>query len=115
MLWVLRRNVFWRLNKVNWSYDETTEERMSAREELHESMCGSCCGNYARGECESVNRVIDNYAYELKATPPELSPEERQFLSFALDQAAEEITLRDGFTEDDQTALEKFRGWVGER
>lgn len=51
----------------------------------------------------------------LEATPPELSPEERQFLSFALDQAAEEMTLRDGFTEDDQTALEKFRGWVGER
>ena len=29
MRWVLRRNGFWRLNKVNWAYDETTEERMN--------------------------------------------------------------------------------------
>lgn len=38
---------------------------MSAREELHESMCGSCCGRFARGECESVDRLIDAFVHEL--------------------------------------------------
>lgn len=38
---------------------------MNAREELHESMCGSCYGKFKRGECESVDRLIDAYAHEL--------------------------------------------------
>lgn len=38
-----------------------------------------------------------------------LSATERQFLTFALDQAAEEMSLRDGFTADDEAALEKLR------
>lgn len=38
---------------------------MSAREELHESLCGSCQGRYSRGECEAVDRLIDNFAHEL--------------------------------------------------
>ena len=40
-------------------------KRMSAREELHESLCGSCCGRSALGECEAVNRQIDAFAHEL--------------------------------------------------
>jgi hypothetical protein len=85
---------------------------MSAREELHESMCGSCCGNFARGECEAIDTVIDNFAHELAESPPRLSNDECQFLAFALDQAAEEMSLRDGFTDADRAALDKFRGWV---
>jgi len=46
--------------------------------------------------------------------PPALSPQERQFLTFALDQAGEEMSLRDGFTDADTAALEKFRSWAGE-
>lgn len=38
---------------------------MTAREELHESMCGSCSGRFARGECEAVDRAIDAFAHEL--------------------------------------------------
>lgn len=56
--------------------------------------------------------LLDAYAHELAEQPPALSTEERQFLAFALDQAGEEMSLRDGFTDADQAALEKFRGWV---
>jgi hypothetical protein len=44
-----------------------------------------------------------------------LSATERQFLTFALDQAAEEMSLRDGFTADDQAALEKLRRLANEQ
>ncbi|MFE2712285.1 hypothetical protein ACFXKI_09910 [Streptomyces mirabilis] len=43
-----------------------------------------------------------------------LSATERQFLTFALDQAAEEMSLRDGFTADDEAALEKLRRLTNE-
>lgn len=39
----------------------------------------------------------------------QLTDAERQFISFALDQAFEEMVQRDGFTEEDWAALEKFR------
>ncbi|MFI8300025.1 hypothetical protein ACIGCZ_29275 [Streptomyces nigra] len=38
-----------------------------------------------------------------------LTPADRQFLTFALDQAAEEMSLRDGFTDADEAALTKLR------
>lgn len=39
---------------------------MSAREELHESMCRCGTGEYpAPGECVAVDRLIDAYAHEL--------------------------------------------------
>ncbi|MFF4751807.1 hypothetical protein [Streptomyces sp. NPDC001270] len=38
-----------------------------------------------------------------------LTAADRQFLTFALDQAAEEMSYRDGFTDDDQAALDKLR------
>jgi hypothetical protein len=38
-----------------------------------------------------------------------LTDAERQFLTFALDQAADEMSLADGFTADDEAALEKLR------
>ncbi|MFE9372285.1 hypothetical protein ACFYM2_21295 [Streptomyces sp. NPDC006711] len=40
---------------------------------------------------------------------PLLTDNERQFLTFALDQAAEEMSLADGFTDEDEAALAKFR------
>jgi hypothetical protein len=43
-----------------------------------------------------------------------LSDTERQFLTFALDQAAEEMSLGDGFTDEDRAALEKLRRMAGE-
>jgi hypothetical protein len=43
-----------------------------------------------------------------------LTDAERQFLTFALDEAAEEMFLRDGFTDEDQAALEKLRGLAAE-
>jgi hypothetical protein len=43
-----------------------------------------------------------------------LSDTERQFLTFALDQAAEEMSLGDGFTDEDRAALEKLRRVAGE-
>jgi hypothetical protein len=39
----------------------------------------------------------------------DLTDAERQFLTFALDQAAEEMFLRDGFTDEDHAALEMLR------
>lgn len=39
----------------------------------------------------------------------QLTDAERRFLSFALDQAFEEMVQRDGFTDEDWAALEKFR------
>ncbi|CAM5591120.1 hypothetical protein [Streptomyces purpurascens] len=38
-----------------------------------------------------------------------LTAADRKFLSFALDQAAEEMSLGDGFTDEDSAALEKLR------
>ena len=38
-----------------------------------------------------------------------LTAVERQFLTFALDQAADEMALGDGFTAEDEAALEKLR------
>lgn len=61
-----------------------------------------------------VQKALDEHAHELAEQPPTLTPEERQFLSFALDQAGEEMSLRDGFTDADAAALEKFRGWVAD-
>lgn len=43
------------------------------------------------------------------AVPEPLSDAERQFLTFALDQAAEEMSLRDGFTDEDEAALASLR------
>lgn len=45
---------------------------------------------------------------------PAFSAAERQFLTFALDQAAEEMSLRDGFTDEDQAALDRFRRMAAE-
>ncbi|MFD3717239.1 hypothetical protein [Streptomyces sp. NPDC058674] len=45
---------------------------------------------------------------------PAFSVAERQFLTFALDQAAEEMSLRDGFTDEDQAALDRFRRMAAE-
>ena len=38
---------------------------MRAREELHESMCNCGWRTPARGECESTDQLIDNFAHEL--------------------------------------------------
>lgn len=46
-------------------------------------------------------------------TAATLTDAERQFLSFALDQAAEEMFHRDGFTDEDWAALAKFRRLFG--
>ncbi|MEE1814242.1 hypothetical protein PUR59_04300 [Streptomyces sp. SP18ES09] len=47
-----------------------------------------------------------------RATAP-LTAAERKFLHFALDQAAEELSLGDGFTADDQAALAHLRLLAG--
>lgn len=46
---------------------------------------------------------------EALPAPGPLTPAERQFLTFALDQAADEMSLGDGFTQEDEAALLKFR------
>ncbi|MFD8650688.1 hypothetical protein [Streptomyces mirabilis] len=46
-------------------------------------------------------------------TTDALTDAERQFLAFALDQAAEEMFHRDGFTDEDWAALRKFRRMIG--
>jgi hypothetical protein len=46
--------------------------------------------------------------------PAPLTAAERQFLTFALDEAADEMTLRDGFTDEDRAALETFRRMAAE-
>ncbi|MFJ3283308.1 hypothetical protein [Streptomyces halstedii] len=42
-------------------------------------------------------------------TSEALTDAERQFLTFALDRATDEMSLGDGFTDEDEAALEKFR------
>jgi len=57
------------------------------------------------------------HAVQARAVPADraaLSDTERQFLTFALDQAAEEMSLGDGFTAEDQAALEKLRRMADE-
>lgn len=44
----------------------------------------------------------------------DLTNTERQFLTFALDQAADEMALSDGFTDEDEAALEKLRRLTAE-
>ncbi|MGW1433093.1 hypothetical protein ACWD6K_31295 [Streptomyces sp. NPDC002431] len=44
----------------------------------------------------------------------ELNDAERQFLTFALDLAADEMASRDGFTDEDEAALEMFRRMAAE-
>lgn len=44
---------------------------------------------------------------------PALTDAERRFLTFALDQAAEEMSLRDGFTAEDEAALAALRKLAG--
>lgn len=39
----------------------------------------------------------------------QLTPAERQFLTFALDLAFDEMVSNDGFTDEDHAALEKCR------
>jgi hypothetical protein len=72
--------------------------------------------NEAEAAADAAMAVADAEQAELRqlqATPPDvavtLTDAERQFLSFALDQAAEEMFHRDGFTAEDWAALEKLR------
>jgi hypothetical protein len=62
--------------------------------------------------------LAEHLAADLSAaalpTPVGLTDAERQFLTFALDQAAEEMSLADGFTDEDQAALDKFRRMADE-
>lgn len=48
-------------------------------------------------------------AYRAEVLAERLTDAERQFLTFALDQAADEMSLGDGFTDEDDAALETFR------
>lgn len=48
-------------------------------------------------------------AHRTEEAQPELTDAERQFLTFALDQGAEELSLSDGFTDESRAALEKLR------
>ncbi|MFF2405760.1 hypothetical protein [Streptomyces sp. NPDC058092] len=46
--------------------------------------------------------------------PADLNSAERQFLTFALDLAADKMACHDGFTEEDEAALETFRRMADE-
>ncbi|MFF3643425.1 hypothetical protein [Streptomyces sp. NPDC002564] len=48
----------------------------------------------------------------LPAPGPDLTDSERQFLTYALDLAFDRMVSDDGFTEDDDAALAKFRAMV---
>lgn len=66
----------------------------------------------ARRESELIGRraTVNRLRAELEqARATTLTADERQFLTFALDQAADEMSLGDGFTDEDEAALEKFR------
>lgn len=71
------------------------------------------------GECEwcdrrheaIVARIATEVARNLRAAV--LTTAERKFLSFALDQAADETCHHDGFTNADWAALEKLRRMAG--
>jgi len=78
--------------------------------------------HYNAGTTELISRELDaDDATEIRAmlddvfpVRPPLTEAERRFLSFALDQAAEEMFLNDGFTDDDEAALESLRRLAAE-
>lgn len=54
-------------------------------------------------------------AHEAEVLAAGLSEPERRFLTFALDQAAEELSLGAGFTAEDEAALESLRALAADR
>jgi hypothetical protein len=58
-------------------------------------------------------KVINWKGKNYEPQPEPLTDAERTFFSFALDQAAEEMFHRDGFTDEDWAALAKFRRMIG--
>lgn len=56
-----------------------------------------------------ARRVLGVDADDIAAPPMALNEADRHFLDFALDQAAEEKSLGDGFTDADRASLTKLR------
>ncbi|MFB7278084.1 hypothetical protein ACFCZV_13330 [Streptomyces hydrogenans] len=76
--------------------------------ELHTCPDGEPCP----GHDEPAGPAVGQPA-EAHDTEAPLTVDERKFLHFALDQAAEEMAYGDGFTDEDQAALDSLRCRAG--
>lgn len=67
---------------------------MSARDDLHEAICGDGCG--IRRRCERTDRLIDAYAHELaemqRNTNPDRSPDWSDGVDWAADLIDPEVS-----------------------
>ncbi|MFE9949328.1 hypothetical protein ACFYRJ_17555 [Streptomyces sp. NPDC005531] len=63
----------------------------------------------ARYLCHADDHYCPDEAQQPTPAEVPLTAAERQFLTFALDQAADEMSLGDGFTDEDRAALDRFR------